>query len=126
VTDLAVFIDIETAVMDLLADLATGGIGTVTPSNLNTSMPFVRVTRIGGGDTRITDTARVDVDAFGATRTVAYNLAEACRQRLISGPHVTAPGVLDSVTTDAGPHEVPWGDPTIRRFTASYSVSSRR
>ncbi len=122
--DLPPFLDVETALVELFSDLATTG--TVTPPSLLTSLPFVRVTRIGGLDTRLFDTARVDVDSFGATRAVSYDLAEACRQRLLSYPQVTAAGVIDLVVTNAGPHEVPWGDTNVRRFTASYSISARR
>jgi hypothetical protein len=110
--------------MELLVDLAPTG--TTTPSNLQTAMPFVRVTRIGGSDTRIFDDPRVDIDAFAGTREAAYVLAEACRQRLINYPHRTSLGLIDLVTTDAGPHEVPWGDTTVRHFTSSYSLSARR
>lgn len=123
-SDLAPFVDIETALEQTLADLGTTG--KVTPPNLASEVPFIRVSRIGGPDTRFIDTARVDVDCFGLTRNDAYNLAEACRQRLLNVPHVVAAGRIDSVITDSGPREIPWGDPTVRHFTASYSVSSRR
>ena len=123
-SDLAPFCDIEMAVIQTLTDLAPGG--TVTPPNLDTSLPFLRVTRIGGPDTRFIDTARIDVDAFDDLRADAYALAEAVRQRLLNVPHIVAAGRLDSVITDSGPHEVPWGDTKVRRFTASYSISSRR
>lgn len=123
-TNFTDFPDLETAVMDLLSDLASTG--TVAPADLLTSMPFVRVMRIGGGDTRFIDTAHVDVDAFGATRAAAYSLAEACREVLLSFPYVTAVGVIDSVVTDSGPHEIPWGDPNVRRLTASYTLTARR
>lgn len=118
------------AVMDLIGTLEVNSVavttGTVTPANLVTSMPFVRVMRIGGGDTRFDDTAHIDIDAFGATREAAYGLAESCRQLLLGFPYVTAAGVIDSVVTTAGPHEVPWGDIGVRRLTASYAISSRR
>jgi hypothetical protein len=110
--------------MDLLSGLAPTG--TVTPPNLNTSLPFIRVMRIGGGDTRFIDTAHVDVDAFGATREAAYTLAEACRQILLAFPLVTAAGVIDSVETQAGPHEIPWGNSNVRRRTSSYTITARR
>lgn len=110
--------------MQTLTDLAT--VGTVTPPNLGASLPFVRIVRIGGAGTRFIDTARIDVDAFAATRSSAYSLAESCRQRLINVPHVVAAGRIDSVITDSGPHEIPWGDPAVRRFTASYTLTVRR
>jgi hypothetical protein len=124
VTSFTNFPDLETAVMDLLVGLAPTG--TVTPPNLNTSLPFIRVMRIGGGDTRFVDTAHIDVDAFGATREAAYALAEACREVLLGFPYVTSAGVIDSVQTDSGPHEIPWGNSNVRRLTSSYSITARR
>lgn len=123
-SDLTAFPDIEKCVIQTVTDLSTGG--TVTPPNLNTSLPFVRVNRIGGPDDRFIDTARVDVECFAATRDAAYTLAEQVRQRLLNVPHVVAAGRIDSVITDSGPKEIPWGDPSVRRFTASYSVTARR
>lgn len=110
--------------MDLLVGLAPTG--TVTPPNLNTSLPFIRVMRIGGGDDRFSDKAHIDVDAFGATREAAYALCEACRQLLLGFPYVTAAGVIDSVQTDAGPHSIPWGNSNVFRSTSSYSITARR
>ena len=121
------FPEIEAVVMDLLNGVQETQVGTVTPPNLNTSMPFVRVMRIGGGDDRFSDTAHVDVDAFQPTQEAAYSLAEACRQVLLAFPYVTAAGVIDSVVTDSGPHEIPWGDVNnVRRYTASYTLTTRR
>jgi hypothetical protein len=123
-SDLAPFVDLELAVMQTITDLATTG--TVTPDNLQTVTPFIRVSRIGGPDSLFIDSGRIDLDCFATTRSAAYSLAESCRQRLLTVPHVVSAGRIDSVTTDSGPHEVPWGDPTVRRFTASYTVTARR
>lgn len=119
---LTAFPDIESAVMELLADLATNG--TVAPSDL--TAPFNRITRYGGADNFITDTARVDVDSFAPTRQVAYALAESVRQRMLGFPWVLTNAVIDRVSTDAGPHEVAWGDPNVRRFTTAFQVLTRR
>lgn len=122
--DLTVFPDVEAALLELLDDLAT--CGTVVPSDLDSRMPFVKVSRFGGGDDLISDTAFVDVDTFAVQRADAYTLAEQVRQRLISGPHVLTAGVLDVVGTNTGPHEVPWANQGVRRFTAAYQVTTRR
>ena len=123
-SDLAAFPDIELAVMQTVTDLGTTG--TATPPTLSASLPFIRVNRIGGPDSRFIDTARVDVDCFAADRPTSYALAESVRQRLLNIPHVVAAGRIDSVVTNSGPREIPWGDPALRRFTASYSITARR
>lgn len=123
-SDLAPFCDIETAVMQTVNGLGTAD--TATPPDLSAHLPFIRVNRIGGPDTRFIDTARVDIDCFAADRPTAYALAESVRQRMLNVPHVVAAGRIDSVVTDSGPREIPWGDPALRRFTASYTVTSRR
>lgn len=126
--DLAPFPDLEVATKLLIADLGTTG--TTTPADLAGSLPFLRVVRFGGGDDRFTDSARIDIDAFEETRPVARLLAETVRQRLLSYPHVVSSDgltiVIDRVDTLTGPQEVPWGNPGLRRFTASYTLSARR
>ena len=127
-TDLSPFPDLNQAVRAAIGDLVGGDAhtGTVTPSNLQGVLPFIRVQRFGGADDLLTDTARVAVDYFAATYADAQAGAEAVRQRLITRPLVTAPGVIDRVTTTLAPHEIPWDDPKVRRFTATYTVSARR
>lgn len=123
--DLAVFPDIEQALITLLAGFGTTG--TVVPADLTSHMPYVKVARFGGGDDRFTDTARVDVDCFAATRAVAFSTAEGIRQRLLGYPHsVIDVGTIDHVETLTGPVEVPWADPNVRRFTSSYAIATRR
>ena len=116
---------LKRALITLLAGFGTTG--TVVPADLTSHMPYVRVARFGGGDDRFTDTARVDVDCFAATRVVAFSTAEEVRQRLLDYPHVvTDVGTLDYVSTLTSPHEVAWQDPDVRRFTASYEITARR
>lgn len=119
------FPDVETALLELFADLAT--CGTATPSDFGaSSLPFIRVIRIGGGDDRYTDSPRIGIDAFGADRMAAYNLAESVRQMLLAFPLVVSAGVIDRVITNTGPMEVDWGNINIRRFYAAYTVLLRR
>lgn len=127
-TDLPGFPDLETAILDALADLVGGTdhTGTVTPADLQAKLPFIRARRFGGADDFITDAARIDVDYFAATRAEAWAGAEAVRQRLISRPLVVGSAVIDKVTTTSGPIEVPWDDPNTRRVTAAYTASARR
>lgn len=130
--DLTAFVDAEHALMDALADLVTdpADVVTVLPNDLQTRIAagrhVIRVRCIGGGDNRISDHPRVDVETFAGTRAVAWPLAETIRQRLISGPQRTTHGVIDRATTEVGPQEIPYDDPDVRRVTATYRLSTRR
>jgi hypothetical protein len=118
------FPDIEAALVELLSDLAT--CGTVTPPNLDSSLPFIRIMRYGGNDDLINDSARIDIDAFGQDRASSYELGEAIRQRLLAFPFSLTNCVIDKVTSNTGPMEIPWGDANVRRRNASYTVICRR
>lgn len=125
------FPDIERVLVVLLGAIeGVAGAGAVTPSNLGAddSMPFIRVQRTGGGDDLITDSAKVSIDAFGATRDDAYSLAEQIRQILLKNPIVANGYVIDHVATGVGPTDIPWGADAsnVRRFNASYTLSVRR
>lgn len=130
--DLAPFIDVEYALMDLFADLVTdpADVVTVLPNDLQARLAdgrkLIRVRVIGGGDDRISDHPRIDVETFASTRAVARPLAETIRQRLISGGHRTVHGVIDHATTEVGPQEIPYDDPDVRRWSATYRLSTRR
>lgn len=130
--EFAPFIDVEAALVDLLTDLVTNpaDVGTVIPSDLQTRLAagrkVIRVRVIGGSDDRISDHPRVDIETFAATRADAKSLAETIRQRLISGGHRTAHGVIDHVATEVVPQEIPYDDPAIRRWSATYRLTARR
>lgn len=129
---LAPFPDVEALTIAVLLGLDVEGLGVATrvpadPEGTYSWLPFLRVKSIGGSDNRITDRSAVDVDAFAATEVDALSLAEAARQRLISGPWRTDEGVLDRATTTVKPNQVPYGDEQfVVRYTAAYSISTRR
>ena len=125
---LTAFPDLESALMGFLTGVVAGATcGTATPSNLADALPFVRITRFGGNDDLITDTARVSIDAFTADWTSCQVLAEAIRQKMLnSRPIVLEDCVIDHVSTLTGPSEIAWGDVNVRRRNASYQVSARR
>lgn len=126
-TDRLGFPDIEAELRNLLVDLVAGcdNIGSVTPSTLQGSLPYVRIQRFGGEDDGFTDAALVSIDAFAGDRTTARTLAEAIRQRLLTGAYIGT--ALDCATTATGPNEIPWSeDQEVRRFAASYRVTARR
>ena len=135
-TDLEIFPDVEHALTVLLADLGTTG--TFLPADLHAEgvMPFHLVGRFTGSDDRITDRAIIGIDTFAGTLGDGRPAAEQVRQRMLAAPHaVTIPAtvdtpehvvVIDSAVTGEAPHEVPWGDSTIRRWVSSYTVTLRR
>lgn len=115
--------------VDSCADVtaADSSIGTNTPSDLLSALPFIRVQRIGGEDDGYLDAALVAIDVFELTVSGAYTLAEQVRQRLISGPNTVAAGTIDKATTATAPNEVPWSDSQeLHRFAAVYRVTARR
>ncbi len=132
-TDLGDFPDIETLTLDVLEglypQLTEGGVrlaDTETPANLQDLPVFVRVTLVTGRDDRITDRSVVDVDVFASSRAVAYAWAQDIRSRLTGGPHRAGSGVIDRVVTEEKPRRLPWEDPNIRRFGATFRISARR
>lgn len=119
--------DVEACLVELLADLAATG--TVVPSDLQSAVPFIRIKRTGGPNDLVSDSPSVTIDSFvlneAGGRSNAYDLAETIRQRLLDVPHRTSVGLIDFVSTTSGPAEIPWGS-EVWRYSASYSISSRR
>lgn len=96
-----------------------------TPASLDTVVPLLQVTGIGGSDfTPTFDACNVDVDSYAATRGESEDLSSAARQALM----FTLPGkivggaVVASVRTIMRPTWTPYDDTNLRRFTASYTV----
>jgi hypothetical protein len=129
-TDLTPFVDVHAALTELLADLVLDGhVVTWTGTDLQDVVadgPLIKVARLGGDDDRFTAVPRVDVGVYATTESTGAPLAELARQRLLSYPHTTAAGVIDRVTTEVSPHEVPYDDPGVRLFTATYRLATRR
>ncbi len=101
-------------------------VGTQTPADLETRMPFIRIVRSPGGPTdRLDDVARLEVDVFAATYAEAEPMSRRIRDWLIfNGPHRTQAVIFDKIKCDSGPQELPWSD-TVRRFGASYTAVTR-
>lgn len=100
-------------------------VGGNVPAALTGTSAFVRIQLLDDPDDGITRTAVVDVDVFAGTRSLAYDVAQEIRGVLGS---VRALGgvLLDEVATESGPKRVPWDNQTIRRFLATYRISTRR
>jgi hypothetical protein len=114
----------------LVAYLATvPGIQAVrveTPNDLTSLLPFVQVTRVGGGDNYITDSAIVDLDVIAATRDAASDAARAVHNSMMHLRHTAVNGVLiDLVETVTGPMWVNYQDENVQRYVSSYQIDSR-
>lgn len=121
--------DIERLLTSWLAQQLAVRVVTDLPANLDDVLPLVQVTRYGGGDDVISlDRPLVDVDCYAATRGAAYELA----QRVRDAVRFALPGrVVDSVLvcrvdTLSGPVWRPYENATLRRFGASYQITTQR
>jgi hypothetical protein len=106
---------------ELVGDVAN--IGTETPEDLASRPWFVRAHRIEGGSDQVNDYPLMEVDVFAATYAVAEPLAERVRQWLTR--RRPSP-LVDRIDCLSGPHELPWGDGTMRRWGATYEAVARR
>jgi hypothetical protein len=119
--------DEELLLCEVLDRLTVAEAVTDLPGDLQEVLPLQRVRRIGGaGPDSVTDVARVDVEAYGATREQARALAKAQQQVLLGRPPATAAGLIDRVETEVGPRRLPYTDPAIVLYQATYRVSVRR
>lgn len=122
------FVSAELVVMGILADI---GAPVVQSTSMSLSPPLVRVRRVPGEPrTHFDDPAHVEVMTFGATFEAAQSLAEACWQAIEFAYAKAAPLPSGSITVDATdtilpPTEVPWPNPEVRVFQATYRVVTR-
>lgn len=121
------FADMASTVAHALIPLAaTDRVGIATPDNLTGLMPFIRVTRAGGPRDRLNDYARLAVDVFDSDYSRGYALAEDIAALLEQGRLRYGAVLIDRVTVDNAPQELPPWAPGIFRFEATYTVVSRR
>jgi hypothetical protein len=100
---------------------------TVLATPVELEPPLIVVRRVGGGDTRITDQPRLQVQVYGATRLAARDLAEECRQLVLAAPATVVAGVVvDKAFTESGPVFVDYGVPGIHRYISTYRLEYRR
>jgi hypothetical protein len=119
-----VYADVEALLVAYLAPL--GNTGVELPNDVQSQVPFVQVTRIGGQDDYITDVANVDLDCFGTTRKQARDLSRAVQALMLQLRHTRVNGVLvDQVETILGPTWVDFQDEHLKRYVLTYAVSSR-
>lgn len=132
--DLAAWPDVHDVLPLVLADLVDDPdsqiVGPRLPHDLQDRIrdhgSLVRIRGIGGSDDRVTDEVRFDAEAYAFDYPTARDLAEAIRQRLISGPHITAVGNVDRARTESRPAEIPHDDQAVRLVAATYRADFRR
>ena len=117
-------IDIEAVLIAWLEDnIEDVRASTETPHDLDDELPWLQVVRISGPyDGFRRDQPVVDVTVFAASGPAASDLAlqvqhlfhEQLRGSTSSG------AVFNDVETRAGPHRVPYDNPNMRRYEATY------
>lgn len=119
-------IDIEAALIAWLeANSDAEAASTETPPDLDDHLPWLQVVRIGGPyDGYRRDQPTVDIAAYHSTGPAAAALALDVQRLLheeLQG--ATTGGVVFSrVETATGPHWVPYDNPGIRRYEATYRL----
>ena len=111
-------------------DIALALFESAAPTWLSTpeviTPPLVVVRRTGGTDDLITDSPRIQVDAFGSTHRQAVNLAEQCRQLVLAAPATAVAGVsIDAAWTESAPVYLDYTQ-GVHRYVATYRLAYRR
>lgn len=125
-TILAPYPQIEECFISRLSTMTSARVSHNTDEKLEEKLPWIVVRRLGGTDDYRSDFPSVDVIVFARTLTLGYTLAYSAQQILTGAPFVTPFGVVDRVTTELGPHEVPYDNPKIVQIPASYRAAVRR
>lgn len=117
-------IDIEALLVtwfeDTIEDVTAS---TETPADLDSRLPWLQVVRIGGGyDGFRLDQPTVDIAAYASTGPAASALATQVQVLLHEQLARTKTGtaVVSRIETVTGPHWVPYDNPAMRRYEASY------
>jgi hypothetical protein len=122
------YADAEAVVVAYLTASVPGlaGVSVELPNDVNSNVPFVQVTRVGGSDDYVTDSAIIDLDVFGLTRVQASDASRLVHNAMMRLRHTAVNGVLiDLVETQTGPMWVNWGDENLERYVMSYRIDSR-
>lgn len=99
---------------------------TETPADLDDNLPWLLVRRTGGPyDGFRLDQPQVDIAVFAATGPDASALAAQVQVLLHQQLARTKTGtaVVSKVDTISGPHWVPYDNPAMRRYEASYRLT---
>lgn len=135
-TQLKPFPSVPRAIRNLILELPVdGGVPTAQVGGDfrfdAAKMPwYVRIDRVGGQAGQIQGTQVVDIEVFSRDYLVADSLAFALDALVLGYPHVVEVDgrkvVLDEVYQNSGPADLPWGDDSVFRIGATYSITVRR
>lgn len=97
---------------------------TETPPQLEDYLPVVKVFRVGGPRRLNLDHPRMSIDVFALSRDDARDVAEAVADWMQFKLAGSSAGGLYFTGVDIGtaPVWIPYTNPNVRRFTASYTV----
>lgn len=120
------FPNIEHVLADLFAPLLGGvqHVGSETPDQLESFLPFLRIVRTGGPRTHLFDYPVVDLAYLAADETSGAPGASAIANRLLSKPPPHAS--IDYVGCEPSFRELPWGESqTVRHWGATFFFETR-
>ena len=132
-SEIALLPDMDIAMLDLLEAFALDG---VSAANIRTTaptpgkaaeLPGIQAYTYDGTADQLEGESVFDVHCFASGYAAASLLARTVDARLMRYPHRVGSVIFDRVETVSSPTEVEFvDDNTIRRFTATYTVSFRR
>lgn len=124
------FVDQERMLVNYLQPISPGNVSVEMPNQ--PILPFVLVTRISGGDDRITEFAIMEISVFHTSRSAASLVARQAHSMMLAlkpytlGLTVGGSAVrIDRVSTIHGPSWNSYRDENLRQYTARYIVESR-
>ncbi len=123
------FPDAETVMLGFIRGFdATWRIVTELPGSLESVLPVVQVTRIGGSTryASLLDRPRIDIDVFTSSRATARTAALKIQSKMPRIRGMTASGaVVTDVVEEVGPSWRPDFNPNVRRFGLTYVLTLR-
>lgn len=120
-------IDVEALLVTWLeASIEDITASTETPSDLDTRLPWLLVRRVGGPyDGYRLDQPTVDIAVYDSTAPAASAIAAQVQVLLHEqlARNKTGTVVVSRVQTVTGPHWVPYDNPNMRRYEATYRLT---
>lgn len=107
--------------LDVIADTVTGELEARMDA---AGKMLVRVRQAPSPADDVTQYARVQLEVFGFDRDAVIAKAKEIHTGLSPRTRLDA-ATIDTVRTDALPHEIPWGNAKVRRCLATYQLSTR-
>lgn len=126
--DVVIWPDVEAAVCDWLADLGTVRTWYPHPDDLEPMLPLIMVQRTGGGSPDgLQDVALVVIAVTDTTRAESWALMGRIRDRVrdASRGFDSAAALVDAVSEQVGPQQIPQLNPDHREVQMTFQVICR-